>query len=106
GLGKREAFLPHKETQHVSVLPAAEAVEGLRLGVNDKRRVAVLVKRAPGPVVLSAGVKLNVARDKVLDSDGGFEPVNFTVMGGSGDGRLSGWAFGALLVGQGLRCFE
>ena len=58
------------------MLPAAEAVEALSLRVDDERRVADLVKWAPGTVVLSARVELNVACDEVFDSGGTLEPVD------------------------------
>ena len=75
--------MPHEKTDYVSVLAAAEAVEALGLRIDDERRVAVVVERAPGPVVLSAGGKVNVALDEVFDSDGALEPLDFLVPGGA-----------------------
>ena|SRR5438876_1205223 len=65
------------------MLPAAETMERLALRIHHERRVAVLVERAPGPVVPSARGKLNVARDEVLDSDGAFEALDFLVPRGA-----------------------
>src|SRR2546425_7426159 len=99
-----QVFGAHEEAQDIAVGLAAEAVEGLGGGKDDKGRRAVFMEGTMGRIRRSPLAQGDIAAYKLLQPNAGLEANDFTASGGAGApgaqavwrGRLRQGAHGGL----------
>src|ERR1017187_737696 len=88
-LGEGQLEPSSEESDHVSSLSAAEAVEGLGGRKDDEGWVFLVVEGAGASKGGARHLKLHVSPDHVFDSHGAFRPCNSVLQLGFDRGRSS-----------------